>query len=86
MAGIGNLIPLIILLIVVAGGGFIGYQVYLWSEEMKDRGKRHMEKKNVSFTKDGGLKVGVKEIKDENYVDKTQKYVDFKRQSMDNLD
>ena len=73
MAGIGNLIPLIILLVIVAGGGYIGYQVYLWSEEMKDRAGKHMEKKNISYTKDGGLKVGVKEMKDEAYVDKTQK-------------
>lgn len=32
-----------------------------------------MEKRNVSFTKDG-MKVGVKEIKDEDYTDKTQRY------------
>ncbi|GAB7352613.1 hypothetical protein MBLNU459_g2990t2 [Dothideomycetes sp. NU459] len=40
---------------------------------MADRGKRTMEKKNVSFSKDG-MKVGVKEIKDEDYTDKTQSY------------
>jgi len=31
-----------------------------------------MEKKHVSFTKDG-MKVGVKEVKDEDYADRTQK-------------
>jgi len=31
-----------------------------------------MEKKNISFTKDGGLRVGVKDIKAEDYEDKTQ--------------
>jgi len=30
-----------------------------------------MEKKHVSFTKDG-MKVGVKELNDEDYADKTQ--------------
>ncbi len=32
-----------------------------------------MEKKNVMFTKDG-MKVGVKEVRDEEYTDKTQRY------------
>ena len=74
MAGLANLIPLIILFVVVGGGGYIGYQIYLWSNEVTDRGKKHMEKKNMTFTKDGGLKVGVKEVNDEKYTDKTQKY------------
>ena len=75
MGALGNLIPLVILFVVVGGGGYMGYQMYLWSNEMTDRGKKHMEKKNMSFTKEGGLKVGVKEMKDEAYADKTQQYV-----------
>ena len=73
MASIGSFIPLVILLLVVGGGAWVGYQIYLWSNEMTDRGKKHMEKKNMSFTKEGGLKVGVKELKTEAYEDKTQK-------------
>ena len=42
---------------------------------MTEKSKRHLEKKNMSFTKEGGLKVGVKEMKNEAYEDKTQKYV-----------
>jgi hypothetical protein len=34
-----------------------------------------VEKKNMSFTKDGGLKVGVKERTNEQYEDKTQRHV-----------
>jgi hypothetical protein len=75
MAGIANLIPLIVLFVVVGGGGYIGYQIYLWSNEMTDRGKKHMEKKNMSFTKEGGLKVGVKERSAEKETDRTQKWV-----------
>ncbi len=71
MAGASNLVPLIIL--VVGGGGYIGYQIYLWSNEVTDRGKKSLEKKNMSFTKEGGLKVGVKERSAEEYTDKTQK-------------
>lgn len=74
MGALGNLIPLIVLVVVVGGGAYIGYQIYVWSNEMTDRGKKHMEKKNMSFTKDGGLKVGVKERTTEQSEDKAQKY------------
>ncbi|KAK4955047.1 hypothetical protein LTR10_007239 [Elasticomyces elasticus] len=67
-----NLVPLIILLVVVGGGGYIGYQMYVWSGEMKERAGKHMEKKNIGFTKEGGLRVGVKGIDDETYTGKTQ--------------
>ncbi len=75
MGALGNLVPLIVLVVVIGGGAYIGYQIYLWSNEMTDRGMKHMEKKNMSFTKDGGLKVGVKERTNEQYTDSTQKYV-----------
>lgn len=73
MAKAGALIPLIILFVVIAIGAFVGYHIYAWSNELSERGKKHMEKKNMAFTKDGGLRVGVKEMKDETYADKTQK-------------
>lgn len=75
MAGFKNIIPLIVLLVIVGVGAFIGYQMYVWSNELADRASKKMEKKNVSFTKDGGLRVGIREMKDETYADKTQKYV-----------
>lgn len=31
-----------------------------------------MEKKNISFTSDGGMRVGVKELRTEEYSDRTQ--------------
>lgn len=105
--GASNLIPLVILFLVVAGVGWVGYQVrhaahiscvltpsprafptcslyphahltdvdlqiYLYSNELAERGVRKMEKKNVVFTKDGA-KVGVKEVSAEQYADKTQR-------------
>lgn len=77
MGALGNLIPLIILFTVVGGAAYIGVQIYTWSNEMGERGKKHMEKKNMSFTKEGGLKVGVKEVGTEAYEDKTQRSVPF---------
>lgn len=41
---------------------------------MQDAASERMGKKNVVFTKDG-VKVGVKQIKTENYVDATQSWV-----------
>lgn len=49
-------------------------QIYLWSNQLAARGVHKMEKKNVVFTKDG-MKVGVKEVRPEEYQDKTQRYV-----------
>ena len=73
MAGLTNLIPLIVLLVVVGVGGFIGYSMYLWSNELADRGKKKMESKNIGFTPEGGLRVGVKAMPEERYADKTQR-------------
>ena len=67
-----QLIPLLILFIVLAIGAFIGYGIYSWSNELAERGKKKMEKKHMAFTKEGGLRVGVKEMKDEAYADRTQ--------------
>ena len=45
----------------------------VYAGELSQRGKKHMEKKNIAFTQDGGLKVGVKQMNTEEYVDKTQR-------------
>ena len=101
-----NLVPLVILALVVAGIGWVLYQVcsplsgllrtlhmhmqtqtqtpthsihpltspkvYMYSNELAERGVRKMEKKNVVFTKDGA-KVGVKEMSAEDVTDRTQR-------------
>lgn len=73
MAKLSNLVPLIILFLVVGAAAFIGYHIYLWSNELADRAGKKMEKKHMAFTKEGGLRVGVKESSDEKVGDKTQK-------------
>jgi hypothetical protein len=47
-------------------------QVYLYTNELSERGVNKLEKKNVVFTKDG-MRVGVKEMSAERYADKTQR-------------
>jgi hypothetical protein len=48
--------------------------VYLSVTKIRETASQKMGSKNVVFTKDG-VKVGVKEIKQENYVDATQSWV-----------
>jgi hypothetical protein len=48
----------------------------LYSNDLATKGKAHLEKKNISFTNDG-MKVGVKEVKTEDYEDSTQRYNRF---------
>ncbi|KAI1458524.1 hypothetical protein F4805DRAFT_115556 [Annulohypoxylon moriforme] len=69
-----QLLPLLILLIVVGGAGFVGYQIYLSVAKIRDSTEKRMAKKNLVFTKDG-LKVGVKHVEQESYVDATQSWV-----------
>lgn len=67
------MLPLIIVFALLGVGGWVGYQVYISVAKMSDAASERMGKKNVVFTKDG-VKVGVKQIKNENYVDATQSW------------
>jgi hypothetical protein len=71
-----NLLPLFILFVVVGIAAFVGFVVYSIVQDIGNKTKARMEKKNVLFTKDG-MKVGVKELKDEDYKDKSQRCVPF---------
>jgi hypothetical protein len=48
------------------------HKIFLYTNELAERGVHKLEKKNVVFTKDGA-KVGVKEVSAEKYADKTQR-------------
>ncbi|KAI9712395.1 MAG: hypothetical protein M1820_001608 [Bogoriella megaspora] len=71
MGALGNLLPLIILFTIVGVAGFVGYHIYLVANDIGDKSRQRMEKKNINFSKDG-MKVGVKELKNEEYADRTQ--------------
>jgi predicted membrane protein len=73
MTILGNLVPLVVLFLVLAIAAFIGYAVYTIATDIADKTSKKMEQKNVSFGKEG-MKIGVKEIKTEHYVDQTQRY------------
>lgn len=67
-----SIVPLIILLLVVGLFAVIGFVVYTVVEDISNKTKAKMEKKNISFTKDG-MKVSMKEVRDEDYKDQTQR-------------
>ncbi|CEJ93409.1 hypothetical protein VHEMI09000 [[Torrubiella] hemipterigena] len=71
---IWQLLPLFITLVILGGIAFVIYHIYLSVTKMSEHATERMGKKNVVFTKDG-MKVGVKDIQNEKYVDKTQSYV-----------
>ncbi|KAH8661647.1 hypothetical protein BGZ60DRAFT_471553 [Tricladium varicosporioides] len=67
-------LPLLILFVVLAGAAFVGYHIYLSVQQIGNAASDKMQSKNVVFTKDG-VKVGVKQMKNENYVDATQSFM-----------
>ncbi|CEL07921.1 hypothetical protein ASPCAL11075 [Aspergillus calidoustus] len=66
-----RLIPLVILIVVVIVIAVVGFIAYSIIQEVSNKTKTKMEKRNVMFTKDG-MKVGVREVKEEEYVDRSQ--------------
>lgn len=70
---LGNLVPLIVLVLVVAILAAVGFVAYSIANDVGSQTKKKMEKKNISFTKDG-MKVGVKEVTREQQEDSTQGY------------
>lgn len=68
------LAPLLILFTIIGILGFIAYVTYTITNDIADKTSQKMQKKNIVVTKDG-MKVGVKEIREESYVDTTQRFV-----------
>lgn len=69
-----SLIPLFILLVAIIIFSVIAYIAYSIVQEVGKNTRSKMEKKNVMFTRDG-VKVGVKELTEEDYVDRSQRWV-----------
>lgn len=71
-----SLVPLVILLLVIGVLGAVGFVVYTIVQDISNKTRANMEKKHISFSKDG-MKVSMKEVKDEDYKDQTQRCVSF---------
>ena len=72
MTFLSKVVPLLIFFVVLIIGAFIGYVVYTIATDVAQKTSKKMEKKNISFGKEG-MKIGVKEVRNENYVDQTQR-------------
>ena len=71
MSVLSQLVPLILLFLGVGVVVVIGLIAYSIATEIADKTSKKMEKKSISFNKDG-MKIGVKEMKTEKYIDQTQ--------------
>ncbi|UKZ87488.1 uncharacterized protein TrAFT101_003282 [Trichoderma asperellum] len=71
---IRQVVPLVIAIALISGIAWVLYQVYLSFTKIRESASERMGKKNVVFTKDG-VRVGVRHMQNEKYVDKTQSYV-----------
>ena len=72
--GVRNILPLILLLVFVGILAVVGFIVYSIVQDVGKNTREKMERKNIAFTRDG-MKVQVREIKDEAYKDRTQRYL-----------
>ncbi|KAI1319582.1 hypothetical protein F5Y16DRAFT_405924 [Xylariaceae sp. FL0255] len=68
---LSQILPLVILLIAVAAIAFVGYHIYVGATKIRKNAENSFAARNVVFTKDG-MKVGVKHVENEKYVDATQ--------------
>ncbi|KAK2849618.1 hypothetical protein FQN49_005584 [Arthroderma sp. PD_2] len=71
MSAWGRLLPVILVVLLVVALAAVGLVIYSVAMDVTNNTKKKMEKKNVNFSRDGA-KVGVKELRAEDYQDKTQ--------------
>ncbi|KAL8811784.1 MAG: hypothetical protein Q9200_001516 [Gallowayella weberi] len=71
MSTLTRLLPFLLLLVLLSILAFIAYAVLTIASDVKMQTEKKMEKKDIVFTKDG-MRVGVKEVGREGYVDRTQ--------------
>jgi len=73
-SAVSKIVPLVILflvLVILAAVGFVAYQI---ANDVSDKTRKKMEKRNISFTKEG-MKVGVKEKSAEQQTDSAQSMI-----------
>lgn len=61
-------------MILVGGLAVVGYYIYLSVYDIRNAAEERMSRRNIAFSKEG-VRVGVRSVGNENYVDKTQRWV-----------
>ncbi|KAI1001536.1 hypothetical protein K3495_g6666 [Podosphaera aphanis] len=69
-----KIFPLLVLLSVTAVIAVVLYHLYVTAKKISSATTEKMQHKNVVFSKDG-VKIGVRELGNESYVDKSQSYL-----------
>ncbi|KAI9735891.1 MAG: hypothetical protein M1834_001357 [Cirrosporium novae-zelandiae] len=72
MSLLKSLVPLVAIILLLGVIAFVIFVAYQVANDVGTKTKEKLERKNMAFGKDGGLTVGVKARKNEEYVDKTQ--------------
>lgn len=67
----GSILSLVLLFVFIAVLCAVGFVVYSIANDVTTQTKKKMEKRNISFTKDG-MKVGIKEKTAEQQTDDAQ--------------
>lgn len=73
MSALSDLLPLFLLVLALTVAAAIAYIIYSVATEVAAKTSQKMEEKNVVFSKEG-MRVGVREVRGEDYVGKTQRY------------
>ncbi|KAK7931977.1 hypothetical protein PG985_002689 [Apiospora marii] len=68
-----QLFSLFVLFVFIGGAVFVGYHIWASVGKIQQSAADRMARKNVVFTKDG-MRVGVKHVEQERYVDATQSW------------
>jgi len=71
MERFGRFVPLLLLFLFIGILAFIGFVIYSTVMDIKTQAKKKMDKKHVKVSR-VGMTVGVKELKDEDYKDRSQ--------------
>lgn len=74
MGLVGKILPFALLVVGFTVLAIIAYVVYSIVQDIADKTSKEMQRHNVNLGKDG-VRIGVQEIKNERYVDRTQRYV-----------
>lgn len=67
-------LPLVILLVILICAGVVAYHIFLAMQQISEGAGKKLQSNNVTLSKDG-MRVGVKELRNENYVDSTQSFL-----------
>lgn len=71
---LSKILPLVVLFVVLAALAVVGFLVYSAVNNIASSANKQLEKKQILFGKDG-VKVSVNHVEDEQYVDRTQRWV-----------